>query len=345
VSGPAPQGIRLLTTGLACPTGVLTYDAWEALRATGVVLARHDVSRAWLVSIDRAGVPVLRLDTDDPQQIAERLVELGGRDSVVWFGSADGDPGLGEALTRLLVQRSSSGLPMVEVEIVAGSWDPPGAAVLELVQVMDRLRSPGGCPWDAEQTHASLVPYVLEEAYEVAEAVESGDPAALREELGDLLLQVVFQSRVAQEAPADPFDVDDVARGISMKLRRRHPHVFADGSATTAAEVETSWDAIKMSEKGRPSVLDGVPAAMPSLARAQKILGRLQRAGLPGAPAPADLEGDVGERLFALVARARVDGVDAEAALRQAVRDAEAVARAAEPDVVEGQARGRPSAR
>ena len=117
--------------------------------------------------------------------------------------------------------------------MLTGSYDLPGARLLDLVAVMDRLRSPGGCPWDAEQTHASLLPYLLEETHEVIEAVERDDRAQLAEELGDLLLQVVFHARVAQEDPQQPFDIDDVAAGIVAKLVRRHPHVFADGAAST----------------------------------------------------------------------------------------------------------------
>ncbi|MBK5249611.1 MAG: hypothetical protein JJE50_09290, partial [Actinomycetales bacterium] len=157
---------------------------------------------------------------------------------------------------------------------VAGGGEP-GAALLDAVAVMDRLRSPGGCPWDAEQTHASLARYAIEEAHEVAEAAESGDARALLEELGDLLLQVLFHARVAQEADdGAAFDIDDVARALVTKLTARHPHVFAarhphvfaaDGGGEppaeplTAAEVNVRWDAIKAAEKGRRSVLDGVP--------------------------------------------------------------------------------------
>ena len=131
---------------------------------------------------------------------------------------------------------------------------------------MDRLRSPGGCPWDAEQTHESLVPYLIEEAHEAVEAIESGDRAHMAEELGDVLLQVVFHARVAQEHPEAPFDIDDVAGGIVEKLVRRHPHVFADVDADTAAEVAANWEQIKAAEKaGRTSVLDGIPAGLPAL--------------------------------------------------------------------------------
>lgn len=219
----------------------------------------------------------------------------------------------------------------------------------DLVAVMDRLRSPGGCPWDAEQDHASLLPYAVEEVYEVVEAVESGDRAALREELGDLLLQVVFHARVATEHPDDPFDIDDVAAGIAAKLRRRHPHVFGDVAVTDAEDVHRRWDRIKQAEKARDSAFDGVPTALPALARAQKILARASRAGLPvhevlagiahpgmldtvgadvdgaddGTVAGVSDEADIAAALLAVVAAADVAGVDAESALRRGLRDVE----------------------
>ncbi|WP_299033081.1 MazG family protein [uncultured Pseudokineococcus sp.] len=238
----------------------------------------------------------------------------------------------------------------------------PGAGLLELVAVMDRLRSPGGCPWDAEQTHASLAPYALEEAFEVVEAIEDGTAADVREELGDLLLQVVFHARVAQEAPeGERFDVDDVAAGVIAKLVSRHPHVFGPSSpraaAVTAADVEAGWEERKRLEKGRASALDGVPVALPALARAAKVLGRARRAGLdasallePDADADADADvgagaggpatttsgpdpaRELGERLLAVVADGArtAPGVDPEGALRSAVRHLEQRARAAE---------------
>ncbi|NTW38747.1 MAG: MazG family protein [Cellulomonadaceae bacterium] len=207
-------------------------------------------------------------------------------------------------------------------------------ALADLVEVMDRLRSPGGCPWDAEQTPESLVQYAIEEVFEVAEAVETGDREALREELGDLLLQVVFQARVATEHPTEPFDLGDVAAGIAEKLRRRHPHVFADAQVRDAEHVSQRWDEIKQTEKARTSVLDGVPAAMPALARAQKVLGRVDRAGIAAqaAPAPVTPADEVGADLLAAVARASAVGVDAEGALRAAVRALEERVRAAESD-------------
>lgn len=183
----------------------------------------------------------------------------------------------------------------------------------DLVRVMDRLRSPGGCPWDARQTHESLVPYALEEAHELAEAIETGDRAGLREELGDLLLQVVFHARIATEHPSDPFDVDDVAGDLVAKLVRRHPHVFED--AEVDGDVHVQWDRLKNAEKQRASALDGVPLALGALARAQKIAGRAGRAGLV-TEVPAG--GGLGERLLALVLEADAAGVDAEGELRRA---------------------------
>jgi XTP/dITP diphosphohydrolase len=236
----------------------------------------------------------------------------------------------------------------------------PGEGLRELVATMDRLRSPGGCPWDAAQTHESLVPFALEEAYEVAEAIEQGDRAGMREELGDLLLQVVFHARVAQEHATDPFDVDDVARGITAKLVRRHPHVFGApaggdraGGLSPDGDLHVQWDRIKRAEKQRDSVLDGVPLALGALARGQKVLGRARRAGIeldgaaatgwradaqvaspqdrvPGTAAAGWQEAEIGRRLLELVASADELGVDAEAALRAAVRGVEQQVRSIE---------------
>lgn len=185
------------------------------------------------------------------------------------------------------------------------------------VEVMDRLRSPGGCPWDAEQTHASLTPYLLEETYEVLEAIETGDARLLREELGDLLLQVLFHARLAQEGP-DPFSIDEVAGDLVDKLVRRHPHVFAAGTAETAAAVNETWERAKIVEKGRTSAADGVPLAQPALALAAKLVARAERAGLP--VAVDDSSDEIGARLFAVVRDAVAAGVDPEGALRRTAR-------------------------
>lgn len=330
--------LALLGTGASVPAGVLTFPAWQVLREAGVVLGGDGLDPDWEQALAEAGVPVRLVAPRSPQALAAGLLtDASVGEAVVWFVSADGDPGLGDALTRELVRRSSTGEVVPEVEMVLGSWDVAGSGLLDLVRVMDRLRSPGGCPWDAAQTHESLLPYALEEAYEVADAVESGDRAHLLEELGDLLLQVVFHARVASEHPDAPFDVDDVAEGIVAKLVRRHPHVFTTdpaGAAGTAAEVETRWEQIKQAEKGRESGMDGVPVALPALARADKVLGRLERTGLgpdelPAVPGMA-LPDDLGAHLLGLVAAARRAGVDAEGALRRAVRSAELAARAAD---------------
>ncbi len=213
----------------------------------------------------------------------------------------------------------------------------PGSALLDVVAVMDRLRSPGGCPWDAEQTHASLTRYLLEETYEVLDAVDAleagvdGAEADLAEELGDVLLQVVFHARVAAERGA--FDVDDVAAGLAAKLVRRHPHVFADEQVRTGDAVQARWDELKAAEKPHRGPLDGIPNHLPALARADKLLARLDRAGLMVEAPPADVTQveqvaqarpatsaeAFGAELFSLVARARAAGVDPEAALRSHV--------------------------
>ncbi len=221
------------------------------------------------------------------------------------------------------------GEPVGEVPVVAGAPEPAGARLLDVVTVMDRLRSPGGCPWDAEQTHASLRGYLLEEAHEAYDAIVDDDPVAMREELGDVLLQVVFHARVAAEAdPGRRFDVDDVAGELVDKLVRRHPHVFGDavgvgGRAMDVAQVEAGWDEIKKAEKQRRSPTEGVSRSQPAAAWGAALVRRAGRAGLP-TPAPAELGAaspeDLGERLLAVVAAATARGWDAEDALREAVR-------------------------
>lgn len=217
----------------------------------------------------------------------------------------------------------------------------PGERLLDLVAVMDRLRSPGGCPWDARQTHASLVEYLVEEAYETVEAIEESDRDGLREELGDLLLQVVFHARIAAEDADDPWTIDDVADGIVSKLVSRHPHVFGDVTADTPEQVEANWHALKAKEKGRESVTDGIPAALPALVHAGKVLSRSATLGdrLPELPVQdaADAvmgematEAEFGDLLLALVAAGRARGWDAESALRMAARRRIAVIRTAE---------------
>ena len=194
-----------------------------------------------------------------------------------------------------------------------------------LREVMDRLRSPGGCPWDAEQTHASLLKYLLEESYEFVEAVELADREAMREELGDLLLQVYFHARVAEDDPTDPFDVEEVAGAVADKLIRRHPHVFGDAVADTSEDVMKTWEAQKVAEKGRTSALDGVPLAQPALMLANKLTYRVDKFGYgfsveqPVKIEESTTEEELGSILLGIIEQAQNQGLDAEAALRGAV--------------------------
>ncbi len=196
------------------------------------------------------------------------------------------------------------------------------------VEVMDRLRSPGGCPWDAEQTHRSLARYLVEETYEVLEAIETEDMVLLREELGDLLLQVLFHARIAAErSDGTAFTIEEIARDLTDKLVRRHPHVFADATIGSAEEQNESWERLKITEKGRTSAVDGVPLAQPALALAAKLVNRAHRTGVDVQP---DSDDPYGERLFAVVTEAVAAGVDPEAALRHTARAYRAAIRAAE---------------
>jgi XTP/dITP diphosphohydrolase len=327
----------LLSTSPRVAPGLLTWQAWEVLRSADVLAGTG--GHPLLPYLDAAGIEVSVVG-GDAAGLASHLVQRAAASErpVVWL--ADADDALDVAVATAVV---SAQTPPPELEVLPGSYDLPGARLLDLVAVMDRLRSPGGCPWDAEQTHQSLVTYVLEEAYETIEAIETGDREHLREELGDLLLQVVFHARIAAEDPEQPWDVDDVAEGIVTKLVRRHPHVFGDADAPSAAHVEASWERLKAAEKGRASVFDGIPPSLPALALAAKTLARAERAGL--APSPEAAVGTVGERLFLSVQDALASGVDPEAALRLVVRDFVARARAAESRKPPGQPAPKPAPR
>ncbi len=219
----------------------------------------------------------------------------------------------------------------------AGRTDDALPALARLIAVMARLRGPDGCPWDRAQTFATIAPYTIEEAHEVADAIARGDMAALKDELGDLLLQVVFHARMAEEQKA--FSLREVAEAIVAKLERRHPHVFAGAVARSAGEVRDSWEAIKAAERGPGSVLDGVPPGLPALLRAQKLGARAGRAGfdwpdasgarakvleelaeLDAAGTDAARREEAGDLLFALVSWLRHLGIDAETALAEAGR-------------------------
>lgn len=220
-----------------------------------------------------------------------------------------------------------------------------GSSLIELVAVMDRLRSADGCSWDAEQTHHSLVQYLLEETYEVIDAIETGTTDDLVEELGDLLLQVVFHARIGEEeSPA--WNVDDVASGITEKLIRRHPHVFGDLTVESTEELEQLWHSQKAAEKQRTSVLDGIPSGLPGLALSAKLLHRAQTGGIDVSTAVSsagvselvgdtngtDLQVQIGDLLLATAYFAGQHGIDPETALREANRRLEEQVRNQEVD-------------
>jgi XTP/dITP diphosphohydrolase len=192
---------------------------------------------------------------------------------------------------------------------------------------MDKLRSPGGCPWDAEQDHSSLLKYLLEESYEFIESVENNDRDAMQEELGDLLLQVYFHSRMAEEDTKQPFNIEDVAKSVADKLIRRHPHVFAGEIVDSSADVLENWEKQKASEKGRTSAIDGVPLAQPALPLATKVLYRLKKLNYDLAVSePIKLKEDIdqdqfGQILLGLITQAVDKGLDPEAALRGATKE------------------------
>jgi XTP/dITP diphosphohydrolase len=293
-----------------------------------------------------AGTAVALVDVRSGQAVAATAVPLVRAARAVYRGRGVG-AGLAEPVpppAELLAE--ATGVPVVLLAIglddpaaaalrdagaqVIGPPQPPGSGLVNAVAVMDRLRSPGGCPWDAEQTHASLRRYLVEECFELLEAIEDGDRAALREELGDVLLQVLFHARVAQEDTDDPFTIDDVAQALVAKLVGRHPHVFAGGDSAVrdARTQERRWEEIKHHEKRRESSVDGVAMGQPALALAAKLAQRTARAGLPGDLLPG--HPDTGARLFDLAALAALAGADPEGELRAAARRFASDVRAAE---------------
>lgn len=355
---PMDRLVLVANTHRVAP-GLLSWAAWEELRNGDACCA--DAAHPQLPFLEAAGVEVTVLKAEDGpagQRVsylmgggdpeAAALAHLfrdrarGGR-TAVWLASPGGDPAFVRALGDLAAREGG-----VELEVVYGSYDMPGARLLDLVSTMDRLRSPGGCPWDAEQTHETLAPYLVEETYEALEAIETGDLDALRDELGDVLLQVVFHSRVASErissgespetgdSPSGAWTIDDVAGGIVEKLVRRHPHVFGDVTVTGADEVVHNWDVIKAGERDEGAgALHGVPLGQPATSLAAKLQKRATKAGLPPALLPyadealaaierSDPEARdmaVGTLLFAVVALARSLDVDPEAALRGVARE------------------------
>ncbi|MDI3403534.1 nucleoside triphosphate pyrophosphohydrolase [Streptomyces cavernicola] len=313
----APGRIVLLTTSHRVAPGLLSWPAWNELHQADSVLCA-DPDHPQLPYLREAGVIV-----QESAPTAEELVEVcRGDRTVVVVATGEGEPRLTDGLARLA---GSGRHTMPDLELLPASYDLPGARLLDLVQVMDRIRVE--CPWSSQQTHKGLAKYGIEEAYELVEAIEDGDRTELREELGDVLLQVVFHSRIAEEHEDEPFSIDDVAGTIVTKLIHRHPHVFGDDTAETPEDVKAHWLRTKAEEKQRDSVTDGVPLGQPGLALAAKLASRTRTAGLD-VRLPAG-EG-VGYELLALAVRAEAAGTDPEAALRAAARAYRDAIRAAE---------------
>jgi XTP/dITP diphosphohydrolase len=316
--------IILLTTSHRVAPGLLSWPAWQALRGADRVLCA-DAGHPQLPYLHEAGITVEQAAAT-PRELVEGCA--GGR-TVVVIPSGEGDRELTDGLARMA---GSGRERMPELELLPASHDLPGARLLDLVQVMDTIRAE--CPWSGAQTHEGLVKYGIEEAYELVEAIEAGDREELREELGDVLLQVVFHARIAEEDPEEPFSIDDVAGAIVEKLIHRHPHIFGEETAETSEDVKAHWLRTKAVEKRRESVTDGIPAGQPALALAAKLAARARTAGLD-VPLPASQDmSDVGERLLALAMEAEADGTDPETALRvearayrEAIREAERAGR------------------
>jgi XTP/dITP diphosphohydrolase len=312
--------LTVLLTSPRVAAGLLSFDAWSTLLSASRVLARS-AEHPLLPALAAAGilVDVPEAPADLAAVLSKAALDADG--PVVWLATPgeDVDAGLVSAVTV------------------------PGAHLIDVVGVMDTLRV--SCPWDAKQTHESLLPYLLEEAYEAVETVESGDLVALREELGDVLFQAVFHARVAAErSPGEGgFTIDDVADVLVAKLKRRHPHVFGSVSVTSADEVNRNWEEIKKAERAQraqasgsppPSVLDGVAFGQPALSLAARLQRRAERAGFTDSPdspgvsgvlagrgAPSEsssVAAELGDELMRLVARARAAGTDPEMLLREA---------------------------
>ncbi len=305
--------LTLLLTSPRVAPGLMSWSAWQAISTAEQVLASDETAPGFR-AVTAAGHRVDVL----PDPAATDLLLAAASWDVVWLTSDEESDRLPGALAAEIVGAGTDGRSLPEVEVLHGSYDVPGARLLDLVSVMDRLRAE--CPWDREQTHRSLARYLLEESYETLEAIESDDPDHLREELGDLLLQVLFHARIASE-DEDGFSIDDVAGGIVTKLVNRHPHVFAGLDVADVGEVEANWESLKAAEKSRSSVLDGIPLALPALALADKVVGRAIGAGVDPMAEPVETPVEpLGGRLLQLVVEARAAGLDAEQELRDAVR-------------------------
>jgi len=319
---PSSSGRVVLVETSDLLPDLLPFQAWDALATADVVLARDPATHPsapalFLAGIDLEPLTPSALGRDDllltrpggpdDRRLAKSLVERArSRGTAVYLLESD-ERGLAPALAGMVAEHD------LEIELVFLAQLPRGTELLRAVGVMDRLRDPdGGCPWDLEQDHASLGRYLVEETYELLEAIESGDDDDVREELGDVLLQVLFHARIAAERRA--FGIDDVATGLVDKLVRRHPHVFdieAAGAAADAEDVQRRWDRLKADEKGGDrGPLDGIPAGMPGLALLDALLRRVRRLGMLPA-GPADILGDLRRTLDAL-ATEHAEGLGAE---------------------------------
>jgi len=341
VSAATADGPRvvLVETSDALP-GLLPFQAWDALGTADEVLLRDrethpsafhlyaaglDLVELEPAGLDRGDLDLTRPGAPEDRRYAKALVARALAGTVPVYLLGPQDTGLPPALAGMAAEHD------LEIEIVFLAPLPEGTELLRLVAIMRRLRDPDhGCPWDLEQDHRSLLGYLLEEAYELVEAIEDGDDAGLAEELGDVLLQVVFHARVAQGR--DAFGIDDVARGIADKLIRRHPHVFADGDAATAEDVQRNWDALKAEEKARTGPFDGVPRTMAGLMLLETLQRKAAKRGITPrfpaaavvsdglAAAPAADDEAIGDLLAATVAAARARDIDPEEAARAAAR-------------------------
>jgi XTP/dITP diphosphohydrolase len=304
--------VVLLVTSPRVPAGLLTAEAWDLVRAHPV---HATADGPQTVALRHAGADV----TIGPPDADALLAAAETHGTAVWLAGPAGD----QEFARTLGLRLAREPGRADLELLYGSWDPPGARLLDAVSVMARLIAPDGDPWKRSQTHQSLAPYLLEEAYEAHDAIAADDLDALREELGDVLLQVVLHAGLAENEGAG-WNVDDVAAGLVDKLIRRNPHVFGDTIVDSLDDITANWEQIKQAEKARGSALDGIALGQPALALAAKVLSRVARTGpdVPAPPAPAlsdvDTPEGLGAVLLGLVAVARERGLDAEAALRAA---------------------------
>jgi len=298
-----PGSVILLVTSPRLPAGVLTAQAWDLVRAHPVLAAADSEQ---LAALRAAGAAVTVVEPT----VEVLLDALTAHGTFVWLASPGGD----EQLARELGLRLAREPGLATLELLYGSWDPPGARVLDVVTVMDRLMHPDtGDAWKRAQTHESLAPFLLEESYELYDAIRDEDHEAVREELGDVLLQVVLHARLAEETAG--FTLDDVAGDLVDKLIRRNPHVFAGTEVGGIDDIIANWEQIKQAEKSRASAVDGVALSQPALALTAKLLHRVARAGRTVDFTPED---PLGAALFALVVQAHEQGLDAEATLRAA---------------------------